>query len=79
MSANSNNTIVWFQDNVPGSPELSTTPIFFDVYNDAMSYSRWVHQQGIHHDYRVYVWNYSGGSGYWHSNTFTSIENINYP
>jgi hypothetical protein len=72
-------TYLWIQDSTAASPDKDTTPISFDVYNDCMSYAKWISTREMLQDVLVFVWNIDGGSGEWNDGSFTSIENTNYP
>jgi len=51
----------------------------FSVYNEAMSYAKFMSNNWTTNPAYVIIWNMDGGSGYWRSGAFTSQENTNYP
>lgn len=72
-------TYMWLQDINGGNPQKDTTPVSFDVYNEAMSYAKWASLNDFEDHVYAYVWNFDGGSGYWNDGTFHGVENNNYP
>jgi len=75
-------TILWIRDGDTAAayPVGDSGPMEFAVYNDAMSYARWMSVQTlVSTNTLIAIWNYNGGSGYWLNGAFTSVENQNYP
>jgi len=51
----------------------------FQVYNEAMSYARYLSTNWMQAASYVNIWNHDGGSGYWKAGSWTAQENTNYP
>jgi len=76
-----NKTILWIRDGDSGSayPEGDSAFLEFQVYNDAMSYGKWLSTSWLQTNAAVLIWNYNGGSGRWLAGSFIAAENDNYP
>jgi len=75
-------TYLWIRDGDSSSPEPSgdSGPIEFSVYNDAMSYAKFLSVRNVVSGSTLLsIWNYDGGSGYWINGSWTALENSNYP
>ena len=78
MSAVSNLTYVtWIDASGGTAPDVSTVPIAFSNYNDAMSYAKFVSSGNSNAIGNI--WNYNGGSGNWFNGVFTARSNSNWP
>lgn len=75
-----NKTLVWIRDSSGGAqgPEGDTGPAFFNVYDDAMSWAKFMDHYWIGSG-QIVVWNKNGGSGFWEDSVWTATENKNYP
>ena len=59
-------TYLYIQDIDPtSSAPTSDTVVSFSIYNDAMSYAKWLTIRVFGSNGVVRVWNSTGGSGYW--------------
>ena len=74
------NTILWIldPDQTTESPTSDSGPFSFPIYNDAMSYAKFLNYR-VSSSLTVWIWNHDGGSGYWRGGTWTARENMNYP
>ena len=75
-------TYIWIRDPDASVPEPTgdSGPIGFNIYNEAMSYAKWLSSQAfVSSQTLISVWNHDGGSGYWLNATFYSLDNDNYP
>lgn len=71
--------LVYDMSDITPGPMVDLYAGEFTVYNEGMSYARWLSQLYMAGSTRVTVWNENGGSGYFSNGNFTAQENYNYP
>jgi len=73
-------TYVYLQDRAETFSPTADSIWSFADYNEAMSFAKFMDTNMIGTDEgRIYVWNWHGGSGKWNNNSFSALNNTNYP